>query len=593
MFEQIKAFFTLKTIRGQIALGFIFLSLFFSFLFIAFEVYFHYAFIKRYEYMIHNTVPSRYYCSVAENCIGKSMSALDNYLLTQSDYYKEDRKEIWEVTYKSALDSLVIYTKDWQDNAATSLIYDIRIKGNRLKAEQDKIEQKNGEMNEAGANDADKADFSSRSRKDQIERLNMLVNDINSVLDLLINIQQEEINRTESQIRYDEDNLIYFISPFLLLIVGIIAYFIAYKITVNILFRIRTLRDAVVQIEIGNLPQPIISRQDELKNISEKINDLVSHLRKTKEFADEVGEGNLGSNFNAFSKDGEIGKAFLQMRESLKSVAEKDRKSNWVVQGISHFVEIMRDKNKDLKQISELFIVELVKYMKAVQGGIYIANFETEPVVLELTAFYAYGVLKQKKKIIEIGEGTLGEAFQEKRLIMLNELPQNYLSVSSGLGDAQANCVAIAPILTNGYIVGVIELASFKPFEEYEIEFLRKIAENFATEIISAQTNSKTKLLLEEAQRNAEQLRTQEEEMRQNVEELQATQEEMVRKETEINRMLQEAQSRESVMKKYTQTFNTTKDDLVNKTKELQELKLTFEAEKASLLAQIEDLKTK
>jgi hypothetical protein len=80
---------------------------------------------------------------------------------------------------------------------------------------------------------------------------------------------------------------------------------------------------------------------------------------------------------------------------------------------------------------------------------------------------------------------------------------------------------------------GVIELASFKMYEEHEIVLIEKFAESIGAEVSSVKSNESTKILLEKTQQQTEEMRAQEEEMRQNMEELSATQEEMVRKERE------------------------------------------------------------
>ncbi|MTI38024.1 PAS domain-containing protein, partial [Fulvivirga lutimaris] len=101
--------------------------------------------------------------------------------------------------------------------------------------------------------------------------------------------------------------------------------------------------------------------------------------------------------------------------------------------------------------------------------------------------------------------------------------------ITSGLGDAPPSNLLLIPIQTEDSIEGVIELASFKQLEQYEIDFLKRACENIATTITSAKINVRTKLLYEESQQQTEEMRAQEEEMRQNMEELSATQEEMER----------------------------------------------------------------
>jgi methyl-accepting chemotaxis protein len=136
-------------------------------------------------------------------------------------------------------------------------------------------------------------------------------------------------------------------------------------------------------------------------------------------------------------------------------------------------------------------------------------------------------------KKLGIGESLVGQCFLEKDIILLTQVPKDYVKITSGLGLATPACVLLIPIMANDQVTGVIELASFEKYDEGTMEFLRKASEAIATSIISAQTTEHIKTLLNDSQQRAEELRAQEEEMRQNMEELTATQEEMARKSAE------------------------------------------------------------
>lgn len=160
-------------------------------------------------------------------------------------------------------------------------------------------------------------------------------------------------------------------------------------------------------------------------------------------------------------------------------------------------------------------------------------NEDTENPKLHLMSCFAYERKKFLEKSIEIKEGLLGQCFLEGQTIFMTDVPQEYIKIKSGLGDAPPGCLLIVPLKVNESIYGVIEVASFHKMEQYQIEFIEKLAENIAAAISSIQINERTKMLLQSTQQQAEEMRSQEEEMKQNMEELSATQEEMGRKERE------------------------------------------------------------
>ena len=171
---------------------------------------------------------------------------------------------------------------------------------------------------------------------------------------------------------------------------------------------------------------------------------------------------------------------------------------------------------------------------EANQGGLYLVKEdENEEKHLELVSCYAYERQKFDSKRIEIGQGLIGQCYLEKETMVLKEVPEEYITITSGLGDAPPTFIAIIPLMQEDHIAGVMEIALFTELEQYKIDFLSKLGESIAAFISTNTLNEKTKKLLEQSQVQMEQLQSQEEEMRQNMEELQATQEEMQRKEKE------------------------------------------------------------
>jgi GAF domain-containing protein len=177
----------------------------------------------------------------------------------------------------------------------------------------------------------------------------------------------------------------------------------------------------------------------------------------------------------------------------------------------------------------------LVKYTKSQQGSLFvIQNENAEDPHLKMVACYAFDRRKLVEKRVNIGEGLLGQAFLEADTIILKSVPEGYISITSGLGDAPPNCVIIVPLKHNEKVLALLEMATFKEYQPHQIAFLEKAGEFIASAIASAQGNEQTKAMMDRMREQTEQLRSQEEELRQNLEELEATSEDMRRKQREM-----------------------------------------------------------
>ena len=331
----------------------------------------------------------------------------------------------------------------------------------------------------------------------------------------------------------------------------ILLVFISVIISLTILFFLlrpfsRTLKEldnSLLTLSTGGLTDTLeVRTDDELGKIVHSVNKLIEGLQQTTEFSIQIGQGNLSSDFRPLSNKDVLGNSMLKMRDSLLHAAEEEKKRkkedderNWVAMGLAKFGDILRTNYKSTKELGEIVIQNLVKYLNANQGGIFQVNDDNESEkYLELLAAFAYDRKKYLTKKVMIGEGLIGTCAIEKKTIYMTQVPQGYISITSGLGDANPDCLLIVPMRLEEKVFGVIEVASFRKLEEYEIEFVEKVAESIASTISTVKINARTTLLLQQSQQQAEEMAAQEEEMRQNMEELQATQEESARREFEL-----------------------------------------------------------
>jgi PAS domain S-box-containing protein len=327
----------------------------------------------------------------------------------------------------------------------------------------------------------------------------------------------------------DRLNLITLITGGIFVLLGLL---FAYLLMRNITVPINYIRDIVVKMGRGELVDDKGAKfgRDEIGEMAVAMDKLVNGLKATTLFAKNIGEGKYDSEFKPLSDHDVLGNALLEMRSNLSRVADEDKKRNWATEGMAKFGEILRENTNDVNKLCDTVIGNLVKYLSANQGALYLVDdMEADDPTVSLMSCYAWDKKKFINQQIHRGEGLIGQAWQEKDIIFLTDVPNNYIKITSGLGDANPNCVLIVPLKVNDQIFGVVEIASFNVIREFEIDFVKKIAETLASTISTVKVNAKTQKLLEESQELTEQMRAQEEEMRQNMEELQATQEEMER----------------------------------------------------------------
>ncbi|MDA3954576.1 MAG: GAF domain-containing protein [Bacteroidales bacterium] len=285
-----------------------------------------------------------------------------------------------------------------------------------------------------------------------------------------------------------------------------------------------------------------IETGDEIEEMTEALNDSINGLNKKVDFANRIGQGELDYSFDLLSEEDALGNSLIEMRSSLIKADKdeekrkiEDEKRRWANEGLAMFADILRLNNDKLETLANEIIINLVNYLKANQGGLFILNDDDkENIYFDLLSAFAYDRIKFMKKNILIGEGLIGTCAIEKKTIFMTDVPQNYMEITSGLGGASPKSLLIVPLKLENDILGVLEIASFNVFEKNEIEFVEKLAESIASTLSSVKINIRTKELLERSQQQAEEMTAQEEEMRQNMEELQATQEESSRKGAEM-----------------------------------------------------------
>ena len=307
---------------------------------------------------------------------------------------------------------------------------------------------------------------------------------------------------------------------------------------------INDIKDFSSTLVLGKLPSAIkLSTKSDLSDIAELLNNFVASLREKIRYASKLTSGQIDNALVPLSEYDTLANALLDIEKSLKKAEDEDnkykieeKKRTWTNEGLAKFGEILRMQTDNLANLSDEIIVNLVKYLNADLGGVFLYNDEDRgDIHLELLSAFAFDRKKFIRKRIALGEGLVGTCAQEKQTIFVTDIPEDYIEISSGLGNAAPRCVLIVPLKTEENIFGILEIASFSVFQPFEIDFVEKLSQSIATTYATVKININTTRLLEQSKKQAEEMSQQEEEMRQNLEELQATQEEAARREAEIN----------------------------------------------------------
>ncbi len=334
-----------------------------------------------------------------------------------------------------------------------------------------------------------------------------------------IQMQMQTINEKIRENIDTENNKLTFINWVLILIVGLVS------IVVGILiFKFQTKNEKLID-----------ANKEKLVHENER-HQALSH------FVNKISVGQYHEVIDKNFASDELGIKLEELKGRLKINQEEEVKRNWTNLGLAKIGEILRNSTlSDTNNLYNNVLSFTVKYLNITQGALFIVNDDTETdKYLQMVSCFAYEKRKYADKRIEIGEGLVGQCYLEREYFMLTEIPDKYTSITSGLGEATPNCIIVVPLKIDDHINGIMELASFKVFEDFQISFILKLAESIASTITSLSTNQKTSKLLQQTQQLTEEMRSQEEELRQNLEEMLSTQEEFQRKEKQYELTINE-----------------------------------------------------
>ncbi|MEG3848282.1 response regulator, partial [Microcoleus sp. herbarium19] len=297
--------------------------------------------------------------------------------------------------------------------------------------------------------------------------------------------------------------------------------------------------------------------RDLTDNVNELAANLTTQLRAIAEVAIAVTKGDLTRSISV-ATEGEVAIVkdnINQMIANLRETTQKNTEQDWLKTNLAKFTRMLQGQ-RDLETVSKLILSELTPLVSAQHGVFFMMEGIEHDPFLKLLSTYAYRERKNLGNKFKLGEGLVGQCALEKERILLTEVPDNYVKISSGLGESTPLNVVVLPVLFEEQVTAVIELASFRRFSEIHLTFLDQLTESIAIVLNTIASNMRTEELLKQSQSLTEELQSQQKEL------------------TESNKRLEQQ----------AQSLRASEELLKNQQEELQQTNEELE-EKAELLA--------
>ncbi len=247
--------------------------------------------------------------------------------------------------------------------------------------------------------------------------------------------------------------------------------------------------------------------------------NLTSQVRAIAEVATAVTKGDLTRSIQVETR-GEVAELkdnINTMISNLRETTERNREQDWLKTNLARFSGMLQGQ-RALNTVGEMLLSELCQLVKAYQGTIYHLSGTDEPAVLRLLSTYAHGGAHQTE--LKLGEGLVGQCALEKKRILLLDVPPDFITVSSSLGEARRVSILVLPVLFEGQTKAVIELATLQPFSEVNLAFLDQLTLSIGAVFNTIEATMRTEGLLTQSQQLTVELQSRQTELQQTNEEL-------------------------------------------------------------------------
>ncbi len=300
--------------------------------------------------------------------------------------------------------------------------------------------------------------------------------------------------------------------------------------------------------------------RDLTENVNQLAGNLTTQVRAIAEVSTAVTQGDLTRQISveAMGEVAELSDTINQMIANLRETTQKNAEQDWLNTNLARISGLMQGQ-RDLATVSRLIMSEISPLVTAQHGAFFLAHSEDgDAPELRLIASYGYKQRKTVSNHFKFGEGLVGQAALEGKSILISEAPQDYVKVTSGLGEGLPVNIVVMPILFEEQVLAVVELASLRAFSDVNTAFLEQLGETLGVVLNAIIANRRTEELLEQSQSLAEELQSQSEE-------LQSQQEELRRSNSELEQQTSSLRASEELLQTQQEELQQTNEELQEK----------------------------
>ena len=347
-------------------------------------------------------------------------------------------------------------------------------------------------------------------------------------------------------------------------------------------------REVGVEGKLGgqaNVPGAAGTWRDLTDNVNRLAANLTTQVRAIAEVATAVTKGDLSRSITVETA-GEVAALKDNINEMIRNLRDTTRvntEQDWLKTNVARFTRLLQGQ-RDMLTVARLLLSELAPLVNVQHGVFYMKEAADGAASLKLFSAYGYTERKHLSSSFQTGEGLVGQCLFEKQRILLTNVPGDYITISSGLGEASPLNIAVLPVIFEGEVLAVLELASFNRFSDIHLTFLDQLSESVGIVLNTIAATTRTEALLKQSQSLASELQSQQEELRETNKRLEEQANTLQVSEERLKQQQEELQQTNEELEEKARLLSQQNTEVERKNREIDLARLSLE-EKAEELA--------